>query len=205
MNDSKWFMVSMTVWGMIIMGWPAVATLLGQEAPDAAVVQQIRELGESILGQLSQLIGVVITVLGLRRTKAEKLTVLPKRKSGKMSSPPLVGAIALILAAVVGLSACPNMPYSTDAKAARIQQLEDFCLTYGAMRDVASGFIETDVERDEPILTLPLIEGYELARGSIQPFCKPEFDPESEPFDLAELEKQLRAIRLILLKKEQSQ
>ena len=47
-----------------------------------------------------------------------------------------------------------------------------------------------------------MIDGFGEARAFIKPFCSPDFDAVTEPFNLDTLEKQLINIRLVLLAKE---
>jgi hypothetical protein len=115
---------------------------------------------------------------------------------------------AWILAAVVAgtlmLSACGGQPrYSDDAGAARIQALTDFCSAYGVMLDLVTPFVVIDVERTTPKLSQSMVEGYHTAINVISPFCSPTFDPTMTPFDLSDLSKQLKGLRLVLLKMEE--
>lgn len=203
-RESKFFLASMTIWGLIMTGWPYVAQLVGSEVPDDATLSHMKQLGESVLGQISTLVGLAVTALGIRRSSGEKLTVLPKKKAGGVKSPVAVSGLAIVLVlAVIALSGCMGSDrYSDDPAAARIQGLHDFCIGYGALRDGAVGFIEVDVARNDPVLTIDMIEGFQQAREFIRPFCSEDFDPITEPFNLDTLEDQLRAIRLILVKQE---
>lgn len=115
--------------------------------------------------------------------------------------PGLVGAAILALA----LMGCPGQPrYSDDPEAARIQALTDFCIGYGALRDAATYMLEVDTARDTPILSADLVNGYAEARAFIKPFCAPDFDPASSPFDLKTLETELKKIRILMIQKEQA-
>ena len=69
------------------------------------------------------------------------------------------------------------------------------------MRDVATDFIKVDVLRTEPVLTVGIVDAYDEARAFIKPFCNPSFDPTVSPFNLDTLSGQLKAIRLILVKR----
>ena len=110
--------------------------------------------------------------------------------------------LLFVLAVMVTVSGCAKDRYSDDAGAARIQHLTDFCLSYGIMRDAATGFIKVDAQRNDPVLTVEMVTSYASAREFIKPFCSPKFDPKNTPFDLNNLKDQLVSIRLILLAKE---
>ncbi len=111
--------------------------------------------------------------------------------------------VLLVVFTMVMLAGCGGQGrYSDDPAAARIQALEDFCIGYGALRDAATGFIEVDVARTDPVLTEDIILAYGEARAFIKPFCSPTFDPQGEAFSLEALNEQLRAIRIVLLKRE---
>ncbi len=114
----------------------------------------------------------------------------------------------LILASVLFLSACGALTgpdrYSDDPAAARIQHLTDFCIGYGSLRDAATAFLKVDVERANPVTPVDAVLAYRDARAFIKPYCDPDFDPQGEAFSLEALNEQLLAIRLILLKREES-
>ena len=115
--------------------------------------------------------------------------------------------LILAFVAVLFLASCGAMTgpdrYSDDPAAARIQALTDFCIGYGALRDAASGFLEVDVVRTNPMTPADAVLAYKDARAFIKPYCDPTFDPRGEAFDLDALNAQLRAIRIILLKREE--
>jgi len=112
-----------------------------------------------------------------------------------------INAVALLVI-VVALAGCGKDRYSTDPDASRIQHLTDFCLGYGALRDAATNFIKVDTVRNDPVLTVDMVTGYQSARAFIKPYCAPEFDAANASFDLNDLNEHLIKIRLILLAKE---
>lgn len=117
----------------------------------------------------------------------------------------LVPFFVLLLLGAMFLAGCGGQDrYSNDPAAERIQRLTDFCIGYGALRDGATSFIKVDVQRDNPVLTQDVVLAYQAAREFIKPFCSPEFDPQAELFSLEALNEQLMAIRLVLLKRENS-
>jgi hypothetical protein len=126
------------------------------------------------------------------------------RRSGQLGKAVrLVPFFILLLLGAMFLAGCGGQDrYSDDPAAERIQRLTDFCIGYGALRDAATTFIEVDVARDTPVLTVDTIMAYGAAREFIRPFCAPEFDPQNELFSLEALNEQLKAIRLVLLEKE---
>ena len=71
------------------------------------------------------------------------------------------------------------------------------------MLDITTPFVEVDTVRATPLLSQGAVESYVEAIEFISPFCSPEFDPQTIPFDLTTLSAQLKAVRLVLLKAEE--
>ena len=114
----------------------------------------------------------------------------------------LSGGVLLAVLLLASLSGCATNRYSVDPAAVRIQQLTDFCIGYGALRDVATDMITIDNARAEPRLQQSLVEGYASARAVIRPFCSATFDAAGTPFDLDTLRAELVAIRILLIQRE---
>lgn len=114
----------------------------------------------------------------------------------------LSGLTLLAVLLLASLSGCAGNRYSDDPAAARIQALTDFCIGYGALRDVATDMITIDNARDASRLSPSLVEGYASARAAIRPFCSADFDASTGVFDLDALRAELVAIRVLLVRRE---
>lgn len=114
----------------------------------------------------------------------------------------LSGSVALAVLLLASLSGCAANRYSDDPAAARIQKLTDFCIGYGALRDVATDMITIDNARAASRLPQSLVEGYASARDFIRPFCAADFDAAGEPFDIETLRAKLVAVRILLVQRE---
>ena len=92
--------------------------------------------------------------------------------------------------------------YSLDPKVATVQGLTDFCIGYRAMRDSASIQIKIDADRENPRFDATDIETVSTVRAFLKPYCSEAFDPKTEVFDLARLERELLKLRVLLLAEE---
>lgn len=82
MIDEKWFALSRTIWGMILMAAPVILPMVGFDwTPEkAAALEEAATQWETLLVAGSGFIGAILVVVGRQGAKS-KLTILPKKSA----------------------------------------------------------------------------------------------------------------------------
>lgn len=82
MIDEKWFILSRSIWGGVLVIWPAVFAMFGWawSGEDQSALDALSQAWDGNLASLSALIGAALNVYGRVAAKT-KLTLVPKMGS----------------------------------------------------------------------------------------------------------------------------
>jgi hypothetical protein len=169
----KWFLLSRTFIGMLMMMAPVVLPLLGYEAPTADEIKGIEDQIYGLLDSGLALVGAALVVWG-RVSASRPLRMLPGKPSPDDINTLSMLAPIVIVAGGLLLSGCAQgVHLPLDPEAARIERYNKACATYTATLNslAALPLGATTAEQDATV---------DAMIGFAAPICEAQAPPPEE-------------------------